>query len=115
MKRTRIVASSKPVTTIRVSGKSHHYFHSEALGGCRAIIISEDENLPATPTLSKGDRLKILMDCAERLSKRYWDFYITYDACDENDYKGRKSAFAKMERVSQASDRIFSRIKGLLL
>lgn len=46
MKQTRIVASSKPVTTVVVSGKPLHYFHSDALGKCRAILISPDENLP---------------------------------------------------------------------
>lgn len=46
MNRKRIVPSTKPVTTIRVAGKPHHYFHSEVLGSCRAIIIAPDENLP---------------------------------------------------------------------
>ncbi len=48
MKDRRIVVSSKPVTTIHVSGKPHHFFHSEALGACRAILIAEDANLPRT-------------------------------------------------------------------
>ena len=47
MKRTRIVPSSSPVTTICVQGKPYHYCHSKALGKIRAIIISPDENLPS--------------------------------------------------------------------
>jgi len=47
MKRTRIVPSTKPVTTIRVNGKDHHYFHSDVHGLMRGIIISPDENLPS--------------------------------------------------------------------
>lgn len=46
MKQRRIVPSIKPVTSIRVAGKYHHYFHSEALGNCRAILIAPGENLP---------------------------------------------------------------------
>jgi len=42
------------VTTIHVSGKPHHYFHSEVLGGCRAILISDDENLPRPANLKVG-------------------------------------------------------------
>lgn len=49
MKYKRIVASTKPVTTILVAGKPQHYFHSDKLGKCRAIIISPDENLPRNP------------------------------------------------------------------
>jgi len=46
MKHRRIVASSKPVTTIHVSGTPHHFFHSDVLGKCRAVLISDGENLP---------------------------------------------------------------------
>lgn len=49
MKYKRIVASTKPVTTIVVAGQPRHYFHSEVLGQCRAILISRDENLPSAP------------------------------------------------------------------
>ncbi len=49
MKRKRIIASKSPVTTIRVQGINHHFFHSEVLGKCRAIIIAPDENLPRNP------------------------------------------------------------------
>jgi len=58
MKQHKVIASSSPVTTIRVSGKAQHYFHSEALGACRAILISPDENLPRPTELSKGDKLE---------------------------------------------------------
>lgn len=49
MKYKRIVASNKPVTTVVVQGTPYHYCHSEALGKIRAIIIPQDENLPASP------------------------------------------------------------------
>lgn len=55
MKRIRIVPSNKPVTTVVVAGKPHHYFHSEVLGTCRAIIIAEEENLPSRPGEALND------------------------------------------------------------
>lgn len=53
MKRTRIVPSSSPVTTVVVSGTPHHYCHSEALGRIRAIVIAPDENLPVPYRLTE--------------------------------------------------------------
>ena len=47
MKQIRVVPSKSPVTSIEVSGQAMHFFHSQALGKCRAIIISPDENLPS--------------------------------------------------------------------
>ena len=55
MKERRIVVSSKPVTTIHVSGQDLHYFHSEVLGKCRAILISDDENLPRPAKSQTGE------------------------------------------------------------
>lgn len=59
MKRKRIVPSNKPVTTVVVRGKPHHYFHSEALGSCRAIIIAEEENL------RPGNHLNACANCRQ--------------------------------------------------
>ena len=119
MKDYRIVASNAPVTTIQVAGTPHHYFHSERLGKVRAIRIAENENLTspakpyATKPLSKGEQLEALMDCGERLHKRYWSLYVQYDALPESDRKGRKALFAKMEAVNDASIRVSRKI-GLL-
>jgi hypothetical protein len=77
--------------------------------------LVQEQAAQAPKTLSKGDKLKILMDAADRLHKRYWAFYKLYSACEENDHKGRANAFAKMERVHKASNRILQKIKALLL
>jgi hypothetical protein len=63
MKQTRIVPSSSLVTTVVVSGKPQHYFHSEVLGKCRAILIADDENLPR-PAETKE---QLLADLQNRL------------------------------------------------
>lgn len=55
MKERRVVPSPAPITTIVVQGKAHHYFHSEILGKCRAIIIDEAENLPFSPPKREQD------------------------------------------------------------
>lgn len=46
MKEKRVVPSNAPLTTILVNGQAQHYFHSEVLGKCRAIVITDTENLP---------------------------------------------------------------------
>jgi hypothetical protein len=119
MKEHRIVASNAPVTTIKVAGRPHHYFHSEKLGKVRAIRIAENENLApgskhyATPPLSKGEQLEMLMDCGERLHKRYWSLCDEYNALPESARKARKELFARMERVYQGQKRVARKI-GLL-
>lgn len=121
MKEHRIVTSNAPVTCLLVDGTPHHYFHSEKLGKCRAIQIAENENLEpgskhyATKPLSKGEKLEMLMDCGERLQKRYWLFWAEYDALPESDRKSRNAIFAKMENVHRASNRITQRICHLLV
>jgi hypothetical protein len=115
----RIVTSNAPVTSVNVDGRPHHYFHSEKLGKCRALVISEDVNLGhapgpyATKPLGKGEQLESLMDCGERLHKRYWSLWIEYDALPESDNKGRKALLAKMDMVNDASIRVSRKI-GLL-
>lgn len=116
MKDRRIVAKPIPVTTIHVSGQPHHYFHSEALGACRAVLISPDENLPRTsPPLSKGKQLEILMSCADRLHKRWQAYYDAIYALPENDLKGRNAAFDRLERVHKATSRLSRKIQALIL
>jgi hypothetical protein len=46
MKEYRVKPSKAAVTSIDVAGCPRHYFHSEKLGKCRAILIRPDENLP---------------------------------------------------------------------
>lgn len=55
MKEYRVKPSKAAVTTISVASRQHHYFHSEVLGSCRAVLISDDENLPR-PTADKSHR-----------------------------------------------------------
>ena len=59
MKYKRVVPSAAPVTTIVVNGQPRHYFHSDKLGKCRAVIIAEDENLPPAPKAEKSHRQSI--------------------------------------------------------
>lgn len=141
MKYKQIVASSKPVTTVVVSGKPHHYFHSEALGKCRAIIISDAENLPRpttekshadlvneeidlyeqqtakkpqTPqknTLSKGDKLEMLMNCSARLQSRidlYFKNYLQAKDQDSSDFW-----WNKVRAAQKADNRVLRKI-GIL-
>jgi hypothetical protein len=46
------------MTSILVNGKPFHYFHSDKLGSCRAILINPDENLalPPAPTAAKSEK-----------------------------------------------------------
>lgn len=116
----RIVTSNSPVTSVSIDVTPHHYFHSEALGKCRAILIAEDENLTpaakpyATKPLSKGEKLEMLMDCGERLHQRYWSLYRQYDALPDSDWKGRKALFSRMEQVNNASTRLIKKIKQVV-
>lgn len=48
MKKHRVVPSKAPLTSIKVNGVPFHYFHSDKLGSCRAILINPDENLAVT-------------------------------------------------------------------
>jgi hypothetical protein len=117
MKERRIVASSSPVTTIRVQGQDRHFFHSRTLGKCRAVLIAPDENLPspyATGPLTKGEKLEALLDCADRLSRRYWAAYTVYEMLPDTDAKGRREIFNRMERIHLASNRVTRLIKTLL-
>lgn len=146
MKRKRIVASNKPVTTVVVQGNPHHYCHSKALGKIRVILIDPDENIPvpfvltqkakdlvekshveliheeielfeqeqAVKELSKGDKLALLINCGNRLHDRFQLAREALDFLPENDYEGRKKAFAYMKRVNDASDRIVNKISELI-
>jgi hypothetical protein len=77
--------------------------------------LVQEQAAQAPKTLSKGDKLKILMDCSERLSKRYWAFYVLMESLDEKELKGKNRIFAKMERVYQGMNRVQAKILGLLL
>jgi len=67
MKDKRIVATDSPVTTVIVSGTPHHYFHSQALGKCRAILIAPDENL--SPALSQAPIRQSVIDWCQEVDK----------------------------------------------
>jgi hypothetical protein len=120
MKDQRIVATDSPVTCVTIDGRPHHYFHSEKLGKCRALLISEDVNLShaakpyATKPLSKGEKLEMLMDCGERLHER---FILAFDALrtlPDCDHKGRDKALAKVQRIQKANRRVNRKITLLL-
>ena len=120
MKEHRIVASNAIVTPVIIGVTPHHYFHSEKLGKCRAILIAPDENLAsvakpyATKPLSKGEQLEMLMDCGERLHQRYFLLYTQYDALTDSDWKARKALLVKMNAVNDASTRLTKKIKLLV-
>lgn len=116
----RIVVSSAPVTTIDVQGTSHHFFHSERLGKCRAILIAEDENIApapkpyATKPLSKGEQLEALMDCSDRLHRRFMSAYDALHATPYSESEAREAAFEKAKRIQKANRRLNRKIAWLL-
>jgi hypothetical protein len=129
------------VTSISVNGKAHHYFHSEALGNCRAIIISDAENLPSPAaekshasmvndeidiyeqelakkvkkpqknTLSKGDKLDMLMNCSARLQSRIDRYFKNYQEASDRD--SRDYWWDRMRSAEKANTRVIHKI-GLL-
>lgn len=137
MKHKRIVPSAKPVTSIRVAGKPYHYFHSDALGKCRAILISDDENLPRPTTqshrqmidemidefeaeiaakkapkqLSKGEKLELLMNCSERLNGRLGRYFANY--MQASDHESKNYWWSKVRATQKANTRVLAKI-GLL-
>lgn len=119
MKEYRIVTSNAPATSVNVAGRPHHYFHSERLGKVRMIHIAEEKNIApapkpyATKPLSKGEQLEMLMDCGERLQKRYYSLYVQHCGMPEHDREGRKALWERMERIHQGSTRVSRKI-GLL-
>lgn len=119
MKEYRIVTSNAPVATVNVDSRPHHYFHSEKLGKVRMIHIAEDENLApvakpyATKPLSKGEQLEMLLDCGERLQKRYYSLYVQHCGMPDGDRKSRNALWRRMERIYQGMTRVNRKI-GLL-
>lgn len=63
MKDYRIVASNAPVTTIKVAGTPHHYFHSERHGKMQAILIAGDANLEFAPNQAPTENSEEDSDC----------------------------------------------------
>lgn len=120
MKDKRIVATDSPVTTVIVAGRPHHYFHSEALGRCRAILITEDENLEAfakpyaTKPLSTDERLEALMDCGERLHERFVSYFDALHSIPHTDFKRRTAAILKIKNIQKANRRLNRKIVWLI-
>ena len=71
------------------------------------------ENPYACPPLTKGEQLEMLMDCADRLHKRWQAYYDAIYALPEHDLKGRNKAFDRLDRVHKACSRVAKQI-GLL-
>jgi hypothetical protein len=112
-----------------------HFFYSEKLGKCRAIIITDAENLPrptaqthrqmveeiidefeqeqAAEELSKGDKLAILMNCSDRLHKRWLAAWEAHQALPVYDVR-LNAAFAKLKRITSASSRLTKKIADML-
>lgn len=141
MKVYKVVPSKSPVTSCEVNGRMHAYFTSSVLGRCRAIQI-QDSPVPyeLTPKalafvkqekshvdlvneeielfekqapLSKGDKLKILMDCSDRLHKRWLMAWEVHRALPIYDVR-LNAAFAKLQRLTQANSRLNAKIAKML-
>jgi hypothetical protein len=137
MKEHRIVPANLPITTIHVDGQPHHYFQSEKLGKCRAIVIApphsekshvdmvneeidlyEQESpkkaeIPQKNMLSKGKRLEILMDCSDRLHQRWLAAWDTYNAIPVNHVR-RIAAWKKLDTLTKANSRVSRKIALML-
>jgi hypothetical protein len=137
MKEYRVTPSKATVTSIDVAGCPRHYFQSEKLGKCRAIVIAlphsekshadmvneeidlyEQESAknaknPQKNTLSKGKRLEILMDCSDRLHKRWLAAWDAYNALPEFAVE-RNKAFQTLDRITKANSRVTRKITLML-
>lgn len=132
MKRYKVVPSKAPVTSIKVEGVPWHYFHSNALGRCRAIIISPAENLPVpiaptpmaieaieeshkqaakTALLSKGEKIAMLMDCNDRLGFRFAEAWVKFQ--NASDKESKAFWLAKSTRIQRALTRISKKIANI--
>lgn len=105
---------------------------------CNAKLgaIAEDENLPRPTTekshvdlvneeidlmeqelankeLSKGDKLAILMNCSDRLHKRWLAAWEEHQALPIYDVR-LNAAFAKLQRITKASSRLTKKIADML-
>ncbi len=88
----------------------------------RGLIAADVNILPtssatksyACPPLSKGEQLEMLMDCADRLHKRWQAYYDAIYALPESDLKGRNKAFDRLDRVHKACSRVSRQISQLL-
>jgi hypothetical protein len=138
MKEHRIVPANLPVTTIHVDGQPRHFFQSEKLGKCRAILsenlphsekshadmVNEEIDLyeqesrkkaeiPQKNMLSKGKRLEILMGCSDRLHKRWLAAWDAYHALPVN-HVHRIAAWKKLDTLTKANSRVSRKIALML-
>lgn len=74
MKRYKVVPSKAPVTSVSVEGVPWHYFHSKALGRCRAIVILPEANLPAPKpfTVMRNQELAAFLAKVEAKIDELW-------------------------------------------
>lgn len=141
MKVYKVVPSKSPVTSWDVNGRMHAYFTSSVLGRCRAILLQdcpvpyeltpqalafikkekshvelmneEIELFEKQAPLSKGDKLAILMNCSDRLHKRWLAAWDAYRACPVN-HVSCNAAFAKLDRITKANTRLSKKIAMML-
>lgn len=141
MKVYKVVPSKSPVTSYEANGRMHAYFTSSVLGRCRAILLQdcpvpyeltpqaiafiknekshvdlvneEIELFEKQAPLSKGDKLAILMNCSDRLHKRWLAAWDAYRAIPKNNV-GLIAAFAKLDRLTKANTRLSKKIAMIL-
>lgn len=87
MKVYKVKPSKAPVTSISVEGVPWHYFHSNALGRCRAIVISPTENLLTSKpyaAMRNDELLAYLQEVENRLDELWYPQTVLSDAEYEN-------------------------------
>jgi hypothetical protein len=77
------------------------------------MVNEEIDLFESEKPLSKGEKLAILMDCSERLHKRWIAAWEAYHALPENYFK-RIEAFKKVNAINRASARVTRKITYLL-
>jgi hypothetical protein len=105
MKKHRVKPSSAPMTSIKVNGVQFHYFHSEVLGRCRAILINPDENLAFSPTAAKAEKSHVELIFEEI------DLYEAESAKKaENPQKNTLSKGQQLECFMECANRLADRV-----
>lgn len=120
----RIVTSNSPVTSVSIDGTPHHYFHSEALGKCRAILIADSENL-ASPHFEAPIRQSVVDWCkevdslCERLENRkvviaafYCELEIALNHLKQIPLSDEKEYETTLEHIRQLRAEIFDLEQG---
>lgn len=114
MKEQNIRVVEATVSTVVISETPRHFFKT-AQGTFCAVMADNLPKPPAPPNekpLSKGDKLKILMDCDDRLYARYQAFFSAYEA--ESSESKKNALWTKVKAVNKALNRVSKKIADLL-